>query len=225
MENIMISLKKSLSVWGIASAAMLGTVVASASPSSGASGKVESTRFTMTPLAKFVPCMAADGKTAPRINVEVERGKLNDVLKIDGWGFKPGMQFDLFTIENSRLDAKGALDPNFKGFGMSWYQSDLEASERGGIHARIRTILLDQIFGFIDGGATPVKPTNTFNVGFWFNNPDDAKNCGFTGATPFNGEHQAGPLAFVTLPNATTHLGPLCTDPTDASSATSACNP
>jgi hypothetical protein len=31
--------------------------------------------------------------------------------------------------------------------------------------------------------------------------------------TPFNGEHQAGPLAFITRPDATTNLGPLCTDP------------
>ena len=221
----MSKLKESLAVYGIASAALLGTVLASASPSVGAASKAEETHFTLSPLNKVVPCMAADGKTAPRINVEVERGKLNDTLKIEGWGFKPGIQFDLFTIQNSRLDAIGALDPNFNGFGMSWYQSDLQANEQGRVNARVRTILLDQIFGLVDGGATPVKPTNTFNVGFWFNNPDDAKNCGFTGATPFNGEHKAGPLAFVTLPNATTHLGPLCTDPTDATSSTSTCNP
>jgi hypothetical protein len=32
---------------------------------------------------------------------------------------------------------------------------------------------------------------------FWFNNPADAAACGFTGVTPFNGEHQAGPLAMI----------------------------
>jgi hypothetical protein len=32
-------------------------------------------------------------------------------------------------------------------------------------------------------------------------------------STPFNGTHNAGPLAFITRPNATTGLGPLCTSP------------
>ena len=36
---------------------------------------------------------------------------------------------------------------------------------------------------------------------------------GFTGSTPFNGEHTAGPLAFVTRPDVRTALGPLCLDP------------
>ena len=66
---------------------------------------------------------------------------------------------------------------------------------------------------------------NTFNVGFWFNNPADAAACGFTGVTPFNGEHQAGPLAMISRLNATTNLGPLCTDPESASNGTFTCNP
>jgi hypothetical protein len=218
-------LKESLAIWGVASAAVLGALVATATSSTGATSKAEEIHFSMTPLKKNIPCLAADGVTAPKVDVEVERGKLNDTLKIQGWGFKPGVQFDLFTIQNSRLNASGALDPDFKGFGMSWYQSDLEANEHGRINARIRTILLDQVFGLVDGGATPVAPTNTFNVGFWFNNPADAAACGFTGTTPFNGDHAAGPLAFVTLPNAATNLGPLCTDPNDAATTTGRCNP
>jgi hypothetical protein len=34
-----------------------------------------------------------------------------------------------------------------------------------------------------------------------------------TKPTPFNGEHTAGPVAFISVPNAITNLGPLCTDP------------
>ena len=68
-------------------------------------------------------------------------------------------------------------------------------------------------------------PTNTFHLGFWFNNPTDAQGCGFTGSTPFNGEHTAGPLAFVTRPNAITGLGPLCTDPISGNGGTFTCNP
>ena len=69
-------------------------------------------------------------------------------------------------------------------------------------------------------GSTVLEPTNTFHVGFWFNNPEDAVPCGFNAAmrTPFNGEHKAGPLAMISLPDATTGLGPLCTSPTGGQS-------
>jgi len=206
---------------GVVAAIAVGSIPRIAS----AVSKPDSTTFSMSPIAKQVQCMAADGHTPPQVKVTVVRGQDNDRLELSGKGFKPGLQFDLFTIQNSRLNAVGALDPNFKGFGMSWYQSDLHANEEGRINAHVRTILLDQIFGLVDGGATPVRPTNTFNVGFWFNRPADAALCGFTGTTPFNGDHAAGPLAFVSLPNATTNLGPLCTSPVRAADGTTACNP
>ena len=221
----MIRPRMSRTVRLVAAGAALAAGIGVAAGVAGASGKPEATQFSMTPLAKVVPCMAADGVTPPRIDVYVERGELNDVLSIRGRGFKPGIAFDLFTIQNSRLNAAGAPDPDFKGFGMSWYQSDLQANEYGRISARVRTVLLDQIFGLVDGGATPVPPTNTFNVGCWFNSPDDAAACGFTGTTPFNGEHAAGPLAFVTLPDATTNLGPLCTSPEQSAAGPFVCNP
>jgi hypothetical protein len=43
-------------------------------------------------------------------------------------------------------------------------------------------------------------------------------------ATPFNGEHKAGPLAMISVPNAETGLGPLCTDPSQSTIPTR-CNP
>jgi hypothetical protein len=43
-------------------------------------------------------------------------------------------------------------------------------------------------------------------------------------ATSFNGEHKAGPLAMISVPNAETGLGPLCTDPSHSTNPTS-CNP
>ncbi len=200
-------------------------LVAAPSLAGAAAPKPHHTSFTLTPLAKFVPCMAADGVTPPTVTVDVARGRLNDTLTLNGKGFKPGLAFDLFTIEHSRLNAGGQLDPAFGGFGMSWYQSDLEANRKGRMSATVRTILLDQTFGLVDGGSTPVPPTNTFNVGFWFNNPDDAAGCGFTGATPFNGDHHAGPLAAVSRPDATTGLGPLCTSPESDGHGGFRCNP
>jgi hypothetical protein len=104
---------------------------------------------------------------------------------------------------------------------LAWYQSDIEVGKLGSGSAKIHTILVNRIFGF-DPEAT-LAPTNTFHVGFWFNNPADAAACGFTGTTPFNGEHKAGPLAMESVPDATTDLGPLCLNPT--SSAPFSCNP
>ena len=53
----------------------------------------------------------------------------------------------------------------------------------------------------------------------------DAQKAGCPNTvTPFNGEHHAGPLAFISLPDATTNLGPLCANP-DTSKTPVACNP
>jgi hypothetical protein len=162
-----------------------------------------------------VECVRGSYNEEPRARATVIRGKLNDTLILDLDGFKSGLQFDLFTVQNSPFLFNGAKDPAFTGsFGLAWYQSDIEIprhSDRG--HVQISTILLDQIFGF--DPDVKLAPTNTFHVGFWFNNPQDAAYCGFdpTKPTPFNGEHKAGPFAMISLPAHDSKLGPLCTDP------------
>jgi hypothetical protein len=171
--------------------------------------------FDLVPNPKTVECLRGNYNEQPRARATIVRGKLNDTLILDLDGIKPGLQFDLFTVQNSPFLASGSADPKFTGsFGLAWYQSDIEIprhSDRG--HVRISTILLDQIFGFDPDVKLP--PTNTFHVGFWFNNPEDAAYCGFNPATPtpFNGEHKAGPFAMISVPEPDSHLGPLCTDP------------
>jgi hypothetical protein len=176
-----------------------------------------------------IGCLRANDYEEPRARATVIRGKLNDTLILDLDGIKPGLQFDLFTVQHSPFLADGSPDPAFaknnKSFGLAWYQSDIEIpkhSDRG--HVRISTILLDQIFGFDPDVALP--PTNTFHLGFWFNNPEDVGNCGLdvTKTTPFNGEHKAGPFAMISLPEADSRLGPLCTDP-DLSAKPVSCDP
>jgi hypothetical protein len=183
--------------------------------------------FKFAPNPKFLPCLAQypdDPTRAPSVQATVVRGKLNDGLFLRGSYIKPKLAFDMFTVQQSALRADGTPDPAFANFGLAWYQSDLEANDRGVMKAEIRTILLDQIFGF--DPAVTLPPTGTFNVGFWFNDPQAAVACGFdaTKPTPFNGEHQAGPLAMITLPDATTNLGPLCTKP-DTSVTPARCSP
>ncbi|HXM56399.1 MAG TPA: hypothetical protein VOB72_13480 [Candidatus Dormibacteraeota bacterium] len=183
--------------------------------------------FDLVVNPKFASCLAqipGDAAQAPRADVTVRRGDLNDTLTLRVHNIKPNLAFDLFTVQRSSLLANGTPDPAFKSFGLAWYQSDLQADENGSGEARVRTILLDQIFGF--DPDVSLAPTNTFHVGFWFNDPADAQACGFDPAqpTPFNGEHRAGPLAMISLPSAATGLGPLCLKP-DTSVTPARCNP
>jgi len=177
--------------------------------------------FTLKANPKFVNCLRRTPASTPGANVFVTQGTLNDDLTIIGVGIKPGLAFDLFTVQNSAFLANGTPITN-PVFGLAWYQSDLEANSAGVISATIRSIFVNQIFGFDPIVGLP--PTNTFHVGFWFNDPADAASCGFTGFTPFNGEHHAGPLAMISVPNATTNLGPLCLSP-NTSTHPATCNP
>jgi hypothetical protein len=178
-----------------------------------ASAQVSEIVFNLVPQPKFISCLAASSSVKPTAQVIVDRGGQSDVLILRLKGVKPNLGFDLFTIQNSNLLATGAVDPNFKNFGLAWYQTDVQADSSGNAEVAIKTILLDQIFGF--DPASGLEPTHTFHVGFWFNNPEDAAACGFNPAapTPFNGEQNAGPNAMISLPNSTTDLGPLCTSP------------
>jgi hypothetical protein len=187
---------------------------------SALSQSVDKTEFDLHVNPSVAQCVGPD----PKAHVEVRRGRLNDTLIISLSGINPNLDFDLFTVQRSNLSASGTPATGFTGsFGLAWYQTDLHSNEKGEGRARIETILLDQIFGFdadtipnSDPAAPRVPPTNTFHVGFWFNNPQDAVACGFDASkpTPFNGEHKAGPLAMISLPVPPTNLGPLCTSPT-----------
>ena len=182
---------------------------------------------------KFLGCLADDSGNLPTAVATVKKGKLNDKLCLQLEHIKPGLDFDLFTVERSNLRPDGSVDPDFKdkfnnSFGLAWYQSDIHVKGKGQNagtgKVSIKTILVDQIFGFDPDVTLP--PTNTFQVGFWFNNPDDATACGFTGFTPFNGEHHAGPLAMISVPDPQTDLGPLCFHPeTDPQTGLFHCNP
>ena len=192
-----------------------------------ASGRPDVAHFRLAANPKFANCLAkypGDPARAPQADVTVQRGGLNDLLTLHIHDIKPNLAFDLFTVQRSQLLPDGRPDPAFKDFGMAWYQSDVQADKNGNGSVRVRTILLDQIFGF--DPDVNLAPTNTFQLGFWFNDPNDAKACGFdpTRPTPFNGEHAAGPVAMISRPNATTKLGPLCTDPI-ATPTGFACNP
>jgi hypothetical protein len=186
--------------------------------------QLSETSFNLAVNPKFVDCLGVPFGPQPTASVTVQRGNLSDVLILTAHHLKPNLAFDLFTTQNTSLLANGQPDPNFKNFGLAWYQTDVEADSNGDAEVAIKTVLLDQIFGFDPAAALP--PTNTFHVGFWFNNPKDAVACGFNPnqPTPFNGEHRAGPNAMMSVPDNQTNLGPLCTNP-ELHGSTFVCHP
>ena len=206
-------------------AAALAVAAVSAVAANGASGTTKTT-FELVPNPKFVNCLAkypGDPSRPPTASVDVQKGNLNDRLTLHLHNIKPNLAFDLFTVQRSTLDAQGNPISPAPSFGLAWYQSDVQADSHGGGSVKIQTVLADQIFG-VNLDESPANPINTFHVGFWFNDPHAAAACNFdvTKPTPFNGEHRAGPLAMISLPDATTGLGPLCLNP-DASQP-SGCN-
>lgn len=208
--------------WAIAAGVAAATALLLTALAAGAASPPSDTTFSLFPNPTTLACLRDASGTAPTATVAVHRGGLSDTLTIDLAHFKPGLDFDLFTVEKSNQQADGSPAPGFTSFGLAWYQSDLHVRSDGTGTAKLKTILLDQVFGF--DPAVGLAPTNTFHVGFWFNRPRDAAPCGFAGATPFNGEHAAGPVAFISRPNATTQLGPLCINP-DLSKSPVVCNP
>jgi hypothetical protein len=93
----------------------------------------------------FINCLRSSPAVTPNAIVTITEGSPNDDLTIFVGGIKPGLTFDLFTVEKSNLTAAGVVNPNVKNFGLAWYQSDLEADAFGRIGATIRTIIVNQI--------------------------------------------------------------------------------
>src|SRR5215469_3061076 len=122
--------------------------------------EINTRSFLLHVNPKFASCLGVAGGPAPVAGAKVVRGKLNDTLTIGGKNFKPGLSFDMFTVERSTLLSDGTVDPLFTNFGMAWYQSDLQVNDSGTFTATIQTILLDQIFVFDPDQSNP-NPINT----------------------------------------------------------------
>src|SRR5262245_27214336 len=90
---------------GVAAAAFAGSVGMAAATTS----KPDSTTFRMFPQTAFVKCMKpSPSAPTPEVTVTVNRGALNDHATVRLHGFKPNLDFDLFTIQHSPQTATGA---------------------------------------------------------------------------------------------------------------------
>jgi hypothetical protein len=147
-----------------------------------ASGAEESFSFKLKPSAGITACLPhAAGK------VTITTGKLNDTMKVSISGMPAKASFDLFVIQLPT-----------KPFGVSWYQSDVDADSHGRGTATVRGVFDAETFSVSPGGTTTFAPTHQYHLGLWFNNPNLPFRLGCEpGATspvitPFNGKQHAG---------------------------------
>lgn len=110
---------------------------------------------------------------------------------------------DLGTVQNMHLEVAD-LTPNTsftvfitqhssRPFGLSWYQGEVQANDRGRGVADFTGIFNEETFVLAD------VPVQMDHLGIWFADPVDAANAGCSGiTTPFDGDHVAGILVLST---------------------------
>ncbi|HEY1920233.1 MAG TPA: hypothetical protein VGH27_32080 [Streptosporangiaceae bacterium] len=144
--------------------------------------------FDLVPSPNIASCLPdASGK------VTITPGKLNDIMKVSISGMPAHAGFDLFVIQQP-------LAP----FGVSWYQTDVNANAYGDGSATVEGVFDVETFSVSPGGTTTFSPTHQYHLGLWFSNPQTPFKLGCEpGATtatvtPFNGEQHAGVQALNT---------------------------
>jgi hypothetical protein len=155
--------------------------------------------FTMVRSGATVAAGCLTGATA---SVRIVSHGLTETMTINAAGLPANSAYDVFVIQV----------PNAP-FGVSWYQSDLQANGNGNASVSVIGRFSVETFavapntapapaphGSKDATVSPAfAPIHTFHVGFWFNSPADAAKAGCpTTVTPFNGEHTAGIQAMST---------------------------
>jgi len=170
---------------GLAAAAVasaLSLTAASAAPVTSARASGPFT-FSLVPSPGIKSCLPHAGG-----RVTIVPGAQNDTMHVSVFGMPRNSEFDLFVIEQ----------PN-KPFGVSWYQTDVNADSHGFGQATVRGIFDVETFSVSPAGsATPFAPTHQYHLGLWFNDPNLPFHLGCepglmkAAVTPFNGEQHAG---------------------------------
>jgi hypothetical protein len=138
---------------------------------------------------KLVPSSAAISACLPNASgqVTITTGDLNDTMKVTVSGMPANKGFDLFVIQTPAAP-----------FGVSWYQTDVQANGSGTGSATVKGVFDKETFSVSPGGTTTFAPTHQYHLGLWFANPNVPFNLGCEpGATapiitPFNGNQHAG---------------------------------
>lgn len=180
-RRVLTLIAASASAFGLAGTTAL-TAGASAAGAAVTSAPSKAFTFKLVPSAGIAACLPhAGGK------VTITPGKQNDTMLVSIHGMPHGAEFDLFVIQQPA-----------KPFGISWYQTDVNADQHGNGTATVRGIFDKETFTVSPDPAATIAPTHQFHLGLWFNNPRLPFNLGCeAGApnpivTPFNGEQHAG---------------------------------
>jgi hypothetical protein len=184
----------------VAAAGALSLTAASAAPVTTASSSGPFTFALMPSSAAIKTCLPH-----ARGVVTIIPGTQNDLMNVTITGMPKHAEFDLFVIQT----------PN-KPFGVSWYQTDVNANGAGVGFASVRGIFDRETFSVSPGGTTTFAPTHQFHLGLWFNDPNlpFKLGCEPNGpgtqpiVTPFNGEQHAG-IQVVNTANFPSNAGPL----------------
>ena len=168
---------------GTALAVSLGLTPASASPVTSAStASSHSFTFALVPSPGIKACLPHLGGFAT-----ITPGSQNDLMQVTVFGAPRNAEFDLFVIQQP-----------LKPFGVSWYQTDVNANSHGVGQASVRGVFDRETFSVSPGGTTTFAPTHQYHLGLWFNDPNLPFNLGcepgakVAAVTPFNGEQHAG---------------------------------
>jgi hypothetical protein len=176
---------------GLGAAAIAGALAASLSLTAASAAPVAtpaaasfggSFTFALVPSPGIKACLPHLGGFAT-----ITPGSQNDVMRVTIFGAPRDAGFDLFVIQLP-----------LKPFGVSWYQSDVDANNFGVGHATVRGIFDVETFSVSPGGTTTFSPTHQYHLGLWFDDPSVPFKLGCEpGATapivtPFNGQQHAG---------------------------------
>lgn len=193
--------RRALAVGAVSGMALAAGLTAAAGATGGAGGPARTAQtfsFKLVPSPGITACLPhASGRAT------ITTGSRNDTMKVTISGMPHGAGFDLFVIQV----------PN-KPFGVSWYQSDVNAGTDGSGSATVRGIFDSETFSVSPGGTVTFAPTHQFHLGLWFNNPNTPFKLGCEpGATspvitPFNGEQKAG-IQVLNTANFPDNAGPL----------------
>ena len=181
-------------------AAAVGLTAAFA-PASAATSPAAAKSFSF----QLKPSSAAITACLPNAggHVTITPQGLNDKMVVSLHGMPANTGFDLFVIQQPTAP-----------FGISWYQSDIQANAYGNGSATVKGIFDAETFSVSPGGTTTFPPTHQYHLGVWFNDPSVPFNLGCEpGATtpivtPFNGEQNAG-IQVVNTAQFPVNAGPL----------------
>jgi hypothetical protein len=166
-----------------AAASALSLTAASAAPVTTAWHDGSFT-FALVPSPGIKSCLPHAGGL-----VTIIPGTQNDTMQVSIFGMPRHADFDLFVIQQP-----------LKPFGVSWYQTDVNADQFGFGHATVRGVFDVETFSVSPGGTTTFAPTHQYHLGLWFNDPNVPFKLGCEPngpgtkpiVTPFNGEQNAG---------------------------------